>query len=147
MPALIGIGSTSDPEPKLRTQAETTRKGHAEGRLGPGAPSVLPGRAQSSGIRGVIFTIDLAPTALLRVFSSVLPYSIHGCNLWPNWELLQPGTLYETSLRDIGKSAVGAGYMGKRTLCDHWRARGLARPPEPVGPGPRVVGAFPKRVS
>ena len=74
------LGRHLTQNPSSRSKLRPSGRAPTTLSIGTAAPSPLPGRAQSSGLRGVIFAIYLAPTALLRIFSTVLPYSIHGCN-------------------------------------------------------------------
>ena len=147
MPTPIGGGLASDPEPKFRTQAETFGKGtdHTGNRAGQFRGPPRPTAPQCQ--QGVHFPIYRAPTAQFRIFSSVLPYSVLGCNNSQFGQRLQPSTLYGRTLLNIRNCAVGARYIGKWTPL---LALGRSRPgralelPRPV---PRVVGALPKGLS
>ena len=150
MPTPIGGGLASDPEPKFRTLAGTFGKGADHTGTRADGSGGLPRPRARQWPQRVRFPIYPPPTALFPISRSDFPYSVPGCNLRPNWELLQPGTLYGKLLKDIGKSAVGAsnGWIYAKTDPPGSLAR--ARPgqaPRAVRPGSRVVGALPKGVS
>ena len=85
--------------PKLRPlgRAPTTRG------TGRGSSGARPGRLRPSASRGVHFPIYRAPTAQFRIFSSVLPYSVLGCNNSQFGQRLQTSTLYCRTLTNIRK--------------------------------------------